>query len=91
MRDDVGVVVFFDAIKRAELAINIADVGVIDVAINDVGDDFVPAIFVSRFLSELATSIRQRAEFFERQMIKPQRLVLINALSVPNFLEQLIQ
>src|SRR6266853_1815326 len=37
-RDDVGVVVLLGAIKRAELAIHVADVGVIDVAVNDIGD-----------------------------------------------------
>src|SRR6476661_2414157 len=36
---DVMVRVFFRAIKRAELAVNVADIGVIDVAIDDVGDD----------------------------------------------------
>ena len=47
-RDDVGIVVLFHAIKRAELAIDVADVGVIDVAIDDVGDDLVAAAVVSR-------------------------------------------
>src|SRR5438477_9200211 len=40
-RDDMMVVVLFGAIKRAELAVNVADVRVIDVAIDDVGNDFV--------------------------------------------------
>jgi hypothetical protein len=39
--NDIMVVLLFGAIKRAKLAINVADVGVIDVAIDDVGDDFV--------------------------------------------------
>src|SRR5947209_7557906 len=39
-RNDVVIVIFFGAIKRAELAINVADVGVVDVAIDDIGYDF---------------------------------------------------
>ena len=91
VRDDVGVIVFLDAIERAEFAIDVADVRVIDVAINDVGDDFVPAPIERGFLRQLPASIRQRAEFFQRQMIKSQRFSGINALSVPNFLQQLVQ
>src|SRR4029078_11572827 len=40
-RNDVVVAVFFRAIKRAELAVDIADVGVIDIAIDDISNDFV--------------------------------------------------
>ena len=36
------IIIFFRAIKRAELAIDVADVGVVDVAIDDVGDDLAP-------------------------------------------------
>ena len=32
-RNDVGIVVFFHAIKSAEFAIDVADVGVVDVAV----------------------------------------------------------
>src|SRR6266576_2520635 len=35
--DDIGVVIFFGAVEGAEFAIDIADVGVIDVAVDDVG------------------------------------------------------
>ena len=42
-RDDIGIVVLFRAVKRAELAIDVADVRVIDVAVDDVGDDLVAA------------------------------------------------
>ena len=39
--DDVGVVLFFRAPKCTELAVDIADVGVVNVAIDDVGNDVV--------------------------------------------------
>ena len=64
-RDDVGIVVLFRAIKRAEFAIDIADVGVIHVAVNDVGDDVVAAAVEILRLGQLAAAIGKRAEFFE--------------------------
>ena len=90
-RDDVGIVVLLRAVERAEFAIDVADVGVIDVAINDVSDDFVATTIVGIFPGNLTSPVGERAEFFERQMIKPQRVGLLDALAVPDFLEQLIQ
>ena len=89
--DNVGVVVLFHPVKRAELAIDVADVGVIDVAVNDVGDDVIAATGEILRLGELAAAVGQRAEFLQRQMIKPQRLALVDALALPHFLEQLVQ
>ena len=85
-RDDVGIVILFHPVKRAELAIDIADVRVIDVAVNDVGDDVVAATVEILRLGELAAAVGERAEFLQRQMIKPQRLALVNALAIPDFL-----
>ena len=90
-RDDVGIVVLFHAVKRAELAIDVADVGVIDIAVNDVGDDVVAAPVEILRLGELAAAVGERAEFLQRQMIKPQGLGLVDALAVPDFLQQLVQ
>jgi hypothetical protein len=50
-RNDIMIVVFFGAIKSAELAIDVADVGVIDVAVDDVGDDLVAPPVVGRALA----------------------------------------
>ena len=90
-RDDVGVVVLFRAVKRAELAIDVADVGVIDVAVNDVSDDVVAATVEILRLGELAAAVGERAEFLQRQMIKPQRLGRVDALAVPDLLQQPVQ
>ena len=90
-RDDVGVVVLFRPVKRAELAIDVADVGVIDIAVNDVGDDVVAAAVEILRLGQLPAAVGERAELFERQGIKPQRLGRVDAPAVPNFLQQLVQ
>lgn len=85
-RDDVRIVVLFHAVKCAELAIDIADVRVIHIAINVVGDDLVAATVVGLGLGELAAAVGERAEFFERQRPKPFRVSLVDALTVPDFL-----
>ena len=90
-RDDVGVAVLLRAIEGAELAIHVADVGVVDVPINDVGDDFVAAPIVSAGPGELAPPVGQRTEFFQRQMIEPQGLCLVDAPAIPNLLQQVVQ
>ena len=41
--DDVAVGVLLSPVEGAELAIDVADVGVVDVAVDDVGDDLVSA------------------------------------------------
>ena len=46
-REHVVVGILLGPIKRAELAIDVADVGVVDVAIDDVGDDFATAAVVA--------------------------------------------
>ncbi len=90
-RNDVSVVILLRAIERAELAIHVADVRVVDVPVNDIGDDFVAAPVVGVGAGELAPPVGQRAEFFERQMIKPQRLSLVDALPIPDLLQQVVQ
>jgi len=88
--DHIGIVVFFGAIKRAEFAINIANVGVVNVPVNDVGDNFVAPAVVGLFLGELTPSISQRAQIFERQMIKLQCLGFIHPPTVPDLLHQFV-
>ena len=63
------IVIFFGAIKRAELAINVADVGVIDVAINDVGHDFISVAVVGRTLRLSSPLIGQCAKLLQRPFI----------------------
>jgi hypothetical protein len=90
-RNDIRVVIFLRAIKGAELAIDVANVGVVDVPIDDIGDDFAAAPVVGAGAGNLASPVGQRAEFFERQMIQPQRLDLVDALSIPDLVQQFVQ
>ena len=54
------IVVFFGAIKRAELAIDIADVGVIDVAIDDVSDDVISAAIVGGSIGAVVRALARK-------------------------------
>ena len=83
-REHIVVVVFLRAVERAELAIHVADVRVVDVAVHDVGDDFVAASVVMIGVDELAPGVRQFAEFGQRQAIKFARVFDGDALSGEN-------
>src|SRR5438105_9437410 len=91
MRDYVGVIVAFHAVKRAKLAIDIADVRVVDVSINDIGDDPVAASLVGRSFGQLTPPVGQRPQLLQRQPVKPQRLLPIDALAIPYPLQELIE
>ena len=91
MSDHVGILVARDAVERAELAIDVADVGIVDVAVNDIGADLVAAALIRIGAAELAAAVRQRGQFFERQAIQPQRIGLVHALAVPDSLQQLLE
>src|SRR3954469_6636555 len=60
--EDVMVLVLFRAVKRAKLAVNIADVGVVDVAIDDVSHDLTPMIVVAGGLRQIPARVGGRAE-----------------------------
>ena len=64
LRQDVKIGIFLRAIESAKLAINIANVRVVNVALNDIGDDLVPSPPVGRRFGQFAPMIRQGAEFF---------------------------
>ena len=64
---------------------------VIDVAVNVVGDDFVATTAVSLGLGELTTAVSERTEFLQRQRVKPLGLRAVNAVTVPDFLQQYVE
>jgi hypothetical protein len=90
-RDDVAVGVLLGAVEGAELAIDVADVGVVDVAVNDVGDDLVAASAVGRGAVELAAAVGQRAQLIQGQRVEPPRLGGVNAPAIPDLLEQIVE
>jgi len=89
--DDVGIVILLNAIEGAEFAIDIANIRVVDIAVNDVGGDFVAAPIEVSGLGELAAAVGQGAEFLQRQVIKTEGLGAVDAFSIPNPLQKIIE
>ena len=82
------IVVPFGPIKRAELAVNVADIGVIDVAIDDVGDNLAAPFPVMFFFRQVASRVSQRTKLGERPAVKLERFRRRDALVVENFFLQ---
>lgn len=89
--NDVGIIIFLDAIEGAELAIDVADVGVIDVAIDDVGGDLVAAAVEVGGFGELAAMVGEGAEFFEGEVVEAEGFGAVDAGTVPNALEEVVE
>src|SRR6185369_5746749 len=90
-RNHVGISVLFRSIKSAELAIDVADIGIIDVPIDNVRHDLVASSVISLSTGEFTAAIGQRAEFLERQRVQTKGLGLVDASTIPDFLQQVIQ
>ena len=82
--------VFLGPIERTELAVNVADVRVIDVAIDDVGHDFPAALAIAGRFRKIASRICQRAERLERAAIEFERFRRGNAFARKHFFAQRI-
>ena len=85
---DVMVRVFFRAIKRAELAVNVADIGVIDVAIDDVSHDLAPAISVARRFRQVPPRVGQLPQFRQGPPIKLERFLRRNPFAREDLVRQ---
>jgi len=74
------------AVKCAKFAINVANVRVVDVAINDIGNDFTPPAFKSMLLRHLTTQIGKLPQLVEWQMIQVQGILGRDPVSIQNFI-----
>ena len=90
-RDHVAVGVLLGAVERAELAVDVADVRVVDIAIDDVSDHVITLPAVSRAPDQLPAAVCERAKFLQRQCIKPAGIRAVNAVAVPDLLQKLIE
>ena len=86
----VMIFVAFGPVKRAELAVNIAYIRVIDVAIDDISDDFAAATAVAFCFCQVAPRIRERRQFLQRRLVQLQCLIAGNPRARQNFLRQRI-
>ena len=68
--EDVAVLVAFSPVKRAKLAVDVADVGVVDVSVDDVGDDLVATPAVGRAFGQFAPGVGEFPQFLQGGMVK---------------------
>jgi hypothetical protein len=68
----------FRSIKRAEFAVNVADIRVIDVAIDDIGHDLTPKAAITFRLCQIPSGVRKRAQFLKRPAIQLEHVVCRN-------------
>ena len=83
---DIVVTVALRAIKCAKLAIHVADIGVVDVSLHDVGDDLIAALIVGVPFRHVPPMIRQRAELLQRQLIQFECFLSGNSLASENLI-----
>ena len=72
-------------IKSAKLAVDIADVRVVDVSVYDVGDDLASPAAVTFRLCQIAPAISKRTEFFQRPSIQLEDVVRRNPFALQDF------
>ena len=65
MGDHIGIRILLGSVKSAKLAINIADVRVVDVSVDDVGHHIIPRSVVGLRQRELSAVIGQCTKFLQ--------------------------
>ncbi|MCE2825911.1 MAG: hypothetical protein LW626_02330 [Verrucomicrobium sp.] len=88
--EHVGVGVLLGAPEGAELAVDVADVGVVDVAVHDVGHGLCPAPVIGTPAGQPATTVGQRPQFGQGQRVQRQRLGGVDPRAIPHPLPQVI-
>ena len=83
-RKHIMIFVAFRPIKRAEFAVNVADIRVVDIAIDDVSHDLASAPAIAFRLRQIASRIGKRTEFFQRPVIQLERVVCRNPFARKN-------
>ena len=75
MGDDIAVGLFLRAVEGTELAVDIADVRVVDVPVDDIGDDLIPLPVKSIGSCQHPAMIGQGPKLLQRQTVEFQRLL----------------
>ena len=63
------ILILLGAIEGAELAIDIANVGIINIPIDDIGHDFRSVTTIAFCFGPMPSAVRQRPKFLERPPI----------------------
>ena len=90
MGDHIGVCILFVPPEGTKLTVDIADVGIVDVAVDDVGDDVVTTSSMSFRPMQPPASIGKEPQLFQGKIMKPSGFGEIDPSAVPNLLHQLV-
>jgi hypothetical protein len=85
--DDIGVGVTGDAVEGAELAVDVTDIGVIDVTVDNIGNDVVALVIEGGGFGEVSAVVGEDAEFVEGELVEFECVLGGDSLTVPDFLD----
>lgn len=88
--ENVMIIVFFGAVECTELAVDVADIGVVDVSIDDIGDHPVAPAIVSSGFGDPTPRIGERAEHFQGHRMQGACVVGRNPTAIQDFVHQFI-
>ena len=88
--ENIMILVSFGSIEGAELAIDVADVCVVDVAINDIGDDLRAATIVGSVLGGGPAEVGERPEFLQWQTVEHPGVILRDSLPIEHSIHNIL-
>jgi hypothetical protein len=86
--EHVMIVVFFGPIKRAKLAINVADIGVVNVAINDVSDNLASLSVIGARFRQITPCIGEDPKILQGPAVKLESVLGRDPFPGENFLDE---
>jgi hypothetical protein len=88
---NVVVIVFFGPVESAEFAVNIANIGVVDVAVHNVGDDVIALAGVGAGFGDFAPAVGQSSHFLKGEFVEAPGIGWRNALSVKDSINERVR
>ena len=88
--ENVMILVPFGSVKGAEFAVDVANVCVVDVAINNVGDDLRTATIVGAVLGSGTAEVSERPEFLQGQLVERPGVILRNSLPIEDSIHNVL-
>ena len=88
--ENIMILVSFSSVESAELAIDVADVCVVDVTINNVGDNLRAATIVGAVLGSGTAEVSERPEFLQWQLVERPSVVLRDSLAIEHSIRNVL-
>jgi hypothetical protein len=88
--EHVVILIPFSSIEGTEFAIDVADVCVVDVAINNVGDDLGASAIVGAVLESGTSEVGERPELLQGQLVERPGVILRNSLPIEDPIDNVL-